>query len=200
MTGLYWTYEDLCHFIPQISHSSSSPTSAAHLNPIIKHLLTICPNSTIFDIGGHSVLLSITEHIAAKVSLKSGDTHLRHEQMIFELLAQTPCPYIIQSFFRGPDVTFMQLFKNGTLHQRMTMLRKPRHVLPWIQQLSDAVACIESLGYALGDITPRNILLDDEDQLKLVDFDHARKIGDDLEVGYEPYVRFQRRETTTGGT
>lgn len=200
MTRLHWTYEELCDFVPHLSTSPSSPTGAVDLNPIIKQLLTICPDSSIFDIGGHSVLLFITEHIVAKVSLKSGDTRLRHEQTIFELLDQAPCPYIIQSFFHGSDVTFMQLLGNGTLQQRMTMINMPRHVLPWMQQLSEAVACIESLGYAHGDINPRNILLDDEDQLKLVDFDHARKIGDDLEVGYEPYVRFRNwSETYKGG-
>ena len=200
MTRLYWTYEDLCNFVTQLSSSSSLPLRAVDLNPFIKQLLTVCPNSSIFDIGGHSVILSITEDIAAKVSLRSGDTYLRHEQTIFELLDRAPCPYIIQSFFRGPDVTFMQLYRNGTLHQRMTMVNKPRHVLPWFQQLSDAVACIESLGYAHGDLNPRNILLDDADQLQLVDFGHALKIGDDVEVGYEPYVRFHNRpETTNGG-
>ena len=198
MTGLCWTYEDLCEFIPHTSSSSSSPTTAADLNPIIKQLLTSCPDSSIFGIGGRSVLLSITEDIAAKVSLKSGGTHLRHEQTILGLLDQALCPYIIRSFFRGPDITFMQLCKNGTLHQRMTMVNKPCHILPWMQQLSDAVACLEALGYAHGDINPRNILLDDDDQLKLIDFDHARKIGDDLEVGYEPYVRFHTGRTSGG--
>ncbi|KAL9038367.1 MAG: hypothetical protein Q9214_005305 [Letrouitia sp. 1 TL-2023] len=198
MTGLCWTYETFCIFISQLTSPSLSPLSVADLNPIIKQLLIICPNSSIFDVGAHSVLLSITEHIAAKVPFYSGNIHLRHEQTIFELLDRAPCPYIIQSFFRGPDITFMQLLRNGTLHQRMTMLNKPRHVLPWIQQLSDAVACIESLGYAHGDINPQNILLDDDDQLKLVDFDHARKIGDDVEVGYEPYVRFHRHGTANG--
>lgn len=45
-------------------------------------------------------------------------------------------------------------------------------------------------------MTLRNILLDDEDQLKLVDFDRALKIGDDLEVGCESYLRFHRHGTT----
>lgn len=198
MTSLNCTYEDLCDFVIERSSSSSSPISAVNLNPVIKQLLTICPDSSIFDIGGHSVILSITEHIAAKVSLRSGDTYLRLEQTIFELLDRAPCPYIVQSFFRGPDVTFMQLHRNGTLHDRMTMVNKPRHILPWFQQLSDAVACVESLGYAHGDLNPRNILLDDEDQLQLVDFGHALKIGDDVEVGYEPYVRFHNRRVKGG--
>lgn len=193
MTRLHWTYEYLCEFVLY-----QLDINEADLNPLIKQLLTIFPTSSIFDIGGHSVLLSMNEHIAAKVSFKSGDEYIPHEQMIFELLDRAPCPYIIQSFFHGPDITFMQLFHHGTLHQRMTMMNEPRYVLPWIQQLSDAVACIESFGYAHGDLNPRNILIDDEDNLKLVDFDHALKIGDDLDVGYEPYVRFHN-ERTTGG-
>lgn len=195
-----WTYEYLCDFVPGIPRSPSSSIDAGDLNPIIKQLLTICPDSEIFDVGGHSVILQITEHIAAKVSYRPGDTYLRQEQTIFDLLDQAPCPYIIKSFFRAPDVTFMQLLHNGTLHERMTMKAmkdKPRPVLPWMQQLSDAVACIESLGYAHGDINPRNILLDDEDQLQLADFGHALKIGDPVEVGYEPYVRFYNM--ITGG-
>jgi hypothetical protein len=77
MTRLNWTYETLCDFIPDFTYHSSSPTSAADLNPIIKQLLAV---------GGRSVLLSITEDIAAKVSHKSDDPYLQHEQTIFELL------------------------------------------------------------------------------------------------------------------
>lgn len=60
--------------------------------------------------------------------------------------------------------------------------------------------CLDRIsGYAHGDINPRNILSDDEDRFKLIDFDHAHKIGNDLNVGHEPYVRFHRRRGTTGG-
>ncbi len=48
---------------------------------------------------------------------------------------------------------------------------------------------MESIRYAHGDINPRNILFDNQNQLKLVDFDHTLRIGDNLDVGYEPYVR-----------
>ena len=199
MTGLNWTYETLCEVIPNFTRHSSSPTSSADLNPIIKQLLAVSPGSSIYGVGGHSVLLSITEDIAAKVSLKPGGVHVRYEQNIFTLLDQTSCSGIVRAYLCRPDVTFLQLFRNGTLHQRMTMVNKPRPILLWMQQLSDGVACLESLGLAHGDINPRNILLDDQDQLKLIDFDHARQIGDDLEVGYEPYVRFHRPGATSGG-
>ena len=115
-----------------------------------------------------------------------------HEQSIFELFDRTSCPSIIRTYLRCPDVTFMQLLRNGTLYQRMTMVNKPRPILQWMQQLAEAAACIESLGYAHGDINPRNILFDDEDQLKLVDFDHALKPEDNLDVGDAPYVRAQK--------
>jgi len=48
---------------------------------------------------------------------------------------------------------------------------------------------VESHGLVHGDINPRNILFDEDDQLKLVDFDHCLKTGDDFDVGYETYVR-----------
>lgn len=33
-------------------------------------------------------------------------------------------------------------------------------------------------------------MLNDRGQLKLIDLDHALKVGEDIDVGYEPYVRF----------
>lgn len=198
MNGLSWTYETLCEFIPKFTRSSSSPTNPEDLNPIIKQLLKICPGSSIFGIGGHSVLLSITEDIAAKVSLKPGSLHMQHEQTILELLDRISCPSIVRIFLQCPDITFMQLLGN-TLYQRMTIVNKPRPVLQWMQDLADAAACVESLGYAHGDINPRNILLDDKDQVKLTDFDHSLKIGDDLDVGDTPYVKAQK-VGSKGGT
>lgn len=90
---------------------------------------TLCPRSSIYGVGGHSVLLSITEDIAAKVALRPGDPHVRHEQTIFELLDQTSCPSIIRIYLRCPKVTFMQLLSNGTLYQRMTLVNKPPPIL-----------------------------------------------------------------------
>jgi serine/threonine protein kinase len=57
----------------------------------------------------------------------------------------------------------------------MSIINKSRPIPQWMQQLSDAVACLESLGYAHDNIKPQNILLDNQDQLKLADFDHAQE-------------------------
>jgi hypothetical protein len=58
---------------------------------------------------------------------------------------------------------------------------------------------LESLGYAHDYVKPPNILFDNQDQLELVDFDHALSTGDNLDVGYEPYVRASK-SGQTGGT
>ena len=190
MAGLHWTFEQLTQYLGQ----SSFPLS--DLNPIIKRVLTTCPGSTVFGIGGHSVVLLISSDITAKVSLQSGDGRLRHEQKILDLLSQSECPHVIQCFHCAVDVSFLELIPNGTLHDRMG-INKPRPILPWMFQLSYAAACLESLGYAHGDINPQNILFDGNDQVKLIDFDHSLKFGDMLDVGYEPYVR-QHRELVGG--
>lgn len=187
MAGLCWTYQDLIKYFD----------GASDLNPIIKPLLMACPGSSVFGIGGHSVVLRVSPDTAAKVALKQGDERLRHEQEVFELLDQLECPQLAQCFFRGIDVTFLELIANGTLHDRLSLVSKPRPVLQWMLQLSSAAACLEAIGYAHGDINPQNVLFDTHDQLKLIDFDHSTKVGDHLNVGYEPYVR-QHREILGG--
>ncbi|KAI0172809.1 hypothetical protein GGR52DRAFT_546159 [Hypoxylon sp. FL1284] len=77
----------------------------------------------------------------------------------------------------------------------MSMIGKPRPVLQWMLQLCSAASFLEAHGYAHGDINPQNILLDGQDRLKLIDFDHSLKTGDHLDVGYEPYVRQHRGES-----
>ncbi|KAI8710649.1 Protein kinase domain-containing protein [Fusarium sp. LHS14.1] len=192
MAGLYWKYQDFAEYIDE-----SPLCLASDLNPIIKLLLKACPDSYVFGIGGHSVVLRVAPGIAAKVAFKQGDGRLRHEQEVFELLDQSECPQLVQCFLCGIDVTFLELIADGTLHDRLSFVNKPRPVSQWMLQLSSAAACLEAIGYAHGDISPQNILFDTDDQLKLIDFDHSPKIGDDLDVGCEPYVR-QRRESLGG--
>ncbi|KAM3513287.1 hypothetical protein MY11210_003063 [Beauveria gryllotalpidicola] len=191
MAGLNWTFKQLTDYFAH----PLSPRFA--LNPIIERILSTCSNASVFGIGGHSVVLRISPDIVAKVSLEAGDERLRHEQTIFEALAQIDCPNLAQCYFRAADVGFLQLMANGTLYDRMSIANKPRPILHWMLQLSHAASCLETLGYSHGDINPQNILLDDNDQVKLIDFDHSLKVGEELDVGYEPYVR-QHREPTGG--
>ncbi|EGD85680.1 hypothetical protein H113_06647 [Trichophyton rubrum MR1459] len=81
-------------------------------------------------------------------------------------------------------------FTRTVLHERLNSNKAPRPpVLQWMQQLLEAVACLEALGYAHGDINPRNIMVTEDDHLRLIDFDHSLKLGEDLEVGDYPHVR-----------
>lgn len=59
----------------------------------------------------------------------------------------------------------------------------------WMNDLAHAVAFLESLGLAHGDLRPENILLH-RNRLKLSDFDCTAKIGTYFEACIAPYGRF----------
>jgi serine/threonine protein kinase len=115
-----------------------------------------------------------------------------HEQNIFSLLNPAPSLHIVRTFLCCPEITFMQFIGNGTLRDRIDEGDGNRPSLSWMHQLSSAVAYLESFGLAHGDIKPANVLVDDQDQLKLIDLDHAKPIGSDVEVGDDPYVRVHK--------
>lgn len=85
------------------------------------------------------------------------------------------------------------------LYSRMEKVEERRPVLLWMQQLSAAAVWIELQGFARRDINPRNIMFDNNNQLKLIDFDHAIKIGDNLDVGEESYVACPASDVVGGG-
>lgn len=58
----------------------------------------------------------------------------------------------------------------------------------WVNDLAQAVAFLESLNLAHGDLRPENILLD-RNRLKLSDFDCTAEIGSDFEACMAPYGR-----------
>lgn len=58
----------------------------------------------------------------------------------------------------------------------------------WMNDLTHAVAFLESLNLAHGDLRPDNILLD-RNRLKLSDFDRTAPIGSPFETCLEPYGR-----------
>lgn len=58
----------------------------------------------------------------------------------------------------------------------------------WIDDLAQAIAFLESLNLAHGDLRPENILLD-RDRLKLSDFDCTAEIGTDCEAYGTPNAR-----------
>ncbi|KAH6706198.1 kinase-like domain-containing protein [Leptodontidium sp. MPI-SDFR-AT-0119] len=183
------SYEELSELIPRITAHSTTPVKAGDINPLIKQVLAKCPRSFIKNLGGHSAVLFITDGIVAKIPFKAGDLCFDHEQNIFSMLDPAPSLHIVRTFLCRPEITFMQFISNGTLKDRIDEGDGNRPAISWMHQLSSAVAYLESFGLAHGDMKPANILVDDQDQLKLVDLGHAKPIGSDVEVGDDPYVR-----------
>jgi hypothetical protein len=199
MNQSFCSYEGLCAIIPVFTAHSTTPVTAEEINPLIKQFLTKCPGSIIKAIGGHSVLLVTSEDIVAKVSFKAGDSRVNVEQEVFTLLERTSSPHIVRCFLCRPDITFMPFVSNRTLHGRMATESVVCPVFSWMLQLSGAATTLETLGLAHGDINPSNILVDEQDRLKLIDLDHTLPIGSDLEVGEEPYVRVHKPSQEGGG-
>ncbi|KAI3015040.1 hypothetical protein CBS147347_11312 [Aspergillus niger] len=63
----------------------------------------------------------------------------------------------------------------------------------WMNDLARAVAFLELLGLAHGDLRPENVLLD-RDRLELSDFDYTAKIGEDFEACVAPYGRLLNKD------
>lgn len=70
--------------------------------------------------------------------------------------------------------------------------------MEWINDLTQAVAFLESLNLAHGDLRPENILLD-RDRLKLSDFDCTAEIGTYFEACMAPYGRLLNSEEVDQG-
>ena len=118
-----------------------------------------------------------------------------------------PCPSIAQSFLRLLEGIFMPRFEGGSLERRFlaNQIRgQPEYcgqvlevsknepvalIERWISELSGAVAWLEGLGYVHGDLAPRNLLLDKDAHLKLVNFESLAKIGTESDGNQCPYAR-----------
>ncbi|OKP09485.1 hypothetical protein PENSUB_5163 [Penicillium subrubescens] len=68
----------------------------------------------------------------------------------------------------------------------------------WMNDLAEAVAFLESLNLAHGDLRPENILLD-RNRLKLSDFDCTAQIGTNYEACMAPYGRILNSNETDQG-
>lgn len=68
----------------------------------------------------------------------------------------------------------------------------------WMNDLAQAVAFLESLNLAHGDLRPENILLD-RNRLKLSDFDCTAEIGTDFEACMAPYGRILNSDESDQG-
>lgn len=148
----------------------------------------------------------LTPFVAVKRARNGRDEEIDHvhEQKVFEILEKHDrIPFLIESFYRTPMNTFLELADQGSvaLHLnryqqrlgaqvlRVTDHLQPQTILRWMAQLCLAVAGLERIGLTHGDIRPHNMLLDNHCNLRLSDFDRAIGIGEDIIVLTEPFGR-----------
>ncbi|KAJ5542177.1 hypothetical protein N7535_004600 [Penicillium sp. DV-2018c] len=156
--------------------------------------------------GGISVVYEVHPDIVVKVP-KSGAyerEQFRKEVKIYEIISQhPPCPYLVQCFLYGEKGIFLRYMRGAALmvstiyrtyDLQTGVVTKVDKLEPlslrkeWMNDLAQAVAFLESLNLAHGDLRPENILID-HNRLKLTDFDSTAEIGSCFEACIPPYGR-----------
>ncbi|KAJ5366997.1 hypothetical protein N7541_000938 [Penicillium brevicompactum] len=156
--------------------------------------------------GGISFVYEVHPSIVVKVP-KSGEDEreqFRKEVEIYKIFSQhPPCAFVVQCFFYSSNGIFLEYMRDNTLSFRIQLNHirdqemivtevKQLEPLPlrkeWMNDLAQAVAFLESLSLAHGDLRPENILID-RNRLKLSDFDCTGRFGTDFEACVPPYGR-----------
>lgn len=131
--------------------------------------------------------------IAIKYCVRGRLDEFQVENETYDLIERShPPPLFVRSFLRLPGLNFMQLMVESLdarlqRNQRRDLrknvclevlrLEPTPKIKQWATELSRALAWLESLGLVQGDLGPTNLLLDNDDHLKLADFDSSCKIG-----------------------
>ncbi|CAG8009142.1 unnamed protein product [Penicillium salamii] len=129
--------------------------------------------------GAISFAYEVHPRIVVKVPQPGQENRERFNQelAIYRTFSQNgPCPYIIQYYYLSDDGIFLEYMRDVSLFSRIhqnqirdekTKLAakveklEPLHLrLQWMNHLTQAVAYLESLNLAHGDLRPENILLD----------------------------------------
>ncbi len=155
--------------------------------------------------GGTGVLFAVSDKIAVKTLWKFDIYHesfreqeidsvkgLQNESKVYEILTQPKSwhPNIVLSFLHTPSYIFLEplprrLYDYVSQQGTIPEITRPR----LIYQITDAVAWLEQLQIAHGDLRPHNILLDHNDNVKICDFDSSLTYGEYIQGAHEPYYK-----------
>lgn len=163
------------------------------------------PRLPVIARGTTGWVFKINDRIVLKMSLTYNSLAMTYENKVYEILeAEPPNPYILQSIFRQPGINFLPFMSGGSLDKRIKASQKrdrnnkiasiikledPRTVRKWAKHLTAAVAWLEEGGLVHGDLRPRNMLLDADDNLKLADFDRVAEMGMNIVGTRCPWTR-----------
>ena len=155
--------------------------------------ITICPK--IFDryyllevcgIGGRSkVYRAIDPEINTSVAIKITNsdlidqTHLERFAYEAKLVSSINHPGIVRTFrggvFENQPFLVMEFMKKGTLEglQQDFMLPPSEKILHWLAIIADGLHAASKLGIVHHDVKPANIMLSEDGDVKIGDFDLA---------------------------
>lgn len=157
---------------------------AGHVFAISPNVVFKCP--TVFE-------NSVPEQ--AEEMIESAEK-IANEQAVYEILMDHRHPNIVHCILCVSEGIFLQRLGPTLEDYLNTTHRSPNPPAAesqqrWIQQLSSALAWLENLGYAHGDLRPANIFLDltEEKNIRLGDFDATVKVGEELRVASEPFCK-----------
>ncbi|KAF7560054.1 hypothetical protein G7046_g4119 [Stylonectria norvegica] len=158
----------------------------------------------LLSLGSTGFAYKLNDLIVVKKGRPGRISRFSDEQAIFEKLENHALsPYIIRSFHRIPNVTFLEFAPCGDVASLLSaeQTRDGARVLSvaetqpldlcylWMKQLCSAAAWLESLGLCHCDIHPANMLLCSQWHMKLADFDRTLTIGEEISKGTEPFAR-----------
>ncbi|KAL3485432.1 kinase domain-containing protein [Aspergillus germanicus] len=168
--------------------------------------------------GGISFVYEVDPRVVVKVPQNDdfAKEQFKNELEIYKAFAQYPlCPSIVQCFLYSDKGIFLEYMRDYPLVTRiqhnhikdstMRTVIKVERLEPlalrkeWMNDLAHAVAFLESLNLAHGDLRPENMLLD-RDRIKLSDFDATAEIGSHFEACMAPYGRFLMQDEVGKGT
>ena len=165
------------------------------------------PRLEICSYGALAWVFVVTQDIVVKIPHEPESEGFQRELEAYkQFQSHLPCSSIANAFLSIPaKALFLPYFRGGTLEKRVWSHqiwdKTPYHVLGvnghepnhlierWLSQLCEGVVWLESLGYVHGDLTPHNLVLDHEDNLKLIDFERMSEIGTLSDGDRAPWAR-----------
>ncbi|KAJ5487995.1 hypothetical protein N7530_002295 [Penicillium desertorum] len=161
--------------------------------------------------GGMSFIYQVGPGIVVKVPRNDdfAREQFRNEIQIYKTFSQhAACEFIVQCFYYTDGGIFLEHMRSDSLEtygyisisidqvNRWMSFRalEPLHLrLAWMNDVTQAIAFLESLNLAHGDLRPENIVLDG-DKIKVTDFDNSAAFGTPVMICHEPWRRELRAD------